>query len=72
MSIHTSKAQEKARSLGGYAGDPDVDDLWDMPKRELIEIALRLGEQAVGVEGVDFGANAVREEARVLRANKII
>ena len=41
MSIHTDAGMRKAQSLGGFAGKEENRDLWRLPKRELIELALR-------------------------------
>jgi len=71
-SIHAHRAMEKAASLGGYAGDPDAGDLWELPKRELIEIALRLGELCSDDGGFEGALERVREERRALRANGIL
>lgn len=75
MSIHTAKAQAKARALGGYAGREEASDLWDFSKRELVEIALRLGEmcRADNAEPGFEGALArVHEERKTLLENGII
>lgn len=43
MSIHIMRSQEKARLKGAFAGNEGNACLWDLSKRELIEIALRMG-----------------------------
>jgi hypothetical protein len=74
MSIHTWKAINKAARMGGYAANRDAEDLWNLSKRELLEIALRLGELCTedGEGGIDNAIKRVREESVVLRANGII
>lgn len=71
-SIHIWNSMAKAADKGGYAGNPETLPLWELSKRELVEIALRLGE----ISGDDFsleGALARVEEERVaLVANGII
>lgn len=43
MSIHTQKARAAANARGGLSGHEAARPLWDLSKRELVEIALRLG-----------------------------
>ncbi|MEL7281328.1 MAG: hypothetical protein AAGK79_13290 [Pseudomonadota bacterium] len=68
MSVHVQRAQDKAALMGAFAGDPETFDLWEMSKRELVEIALRLTME----DGVDQAAARVREERRVLKQADII
>lgn len=72
----TSKfnAMSKAARLGGYAGRPETSGLWDLSKRELVEIALRLGEICADADEitVDDAIARVWEERRILKANGII
>jgi hypothetical protein len=71
-SIHTWKAREKASRLGGYAGAPDAAHLWDLSKRELIEIALRLGQQCAENDSMEAAIKRVNEEFLALETNGII
>lgn len=48
MSVHIDKAISVARAKGGHAGHDDNRDLWDLSKRELIEIALHLAAASTG------------------------
>lgn len=68
MSIHTGRAIAKARSMGGFAGEDCAAPLWDLPKRELIEIALRL----TMAEDAEMAFIQVISEHACLRANRII
>ena len=70
MSLHTDKAMAKARSMGAYAGRPAAADLWALSKRELLEVALRLGELCA--EDAESPASRVREEVACLREQGII
>ena len=72
MSIHIWRAMAKASKMGGYAGQEKTEDLWKYSKRELVEIALRLGEICSDEGGFDNALERVREERRTLRDNKII
>ncbi len=47
-SIHTDRSIEKAREKGGFAGDHASLPLWELSKRELVEIAIRLGAANAG------------------------
>jgi hypothetical protein len=72
MSIHTWKAREKAARMGGYAGHEDAAPLWEMSKRELVEIAIRLGEICSDEAGAENGIARAIEEHRILKENGII
>lgn len=72
ISIHSWKAIEKAQSMGAYAGDPLAGPLWEMSKRELVEIALRFAERLADECTVESAVEAVKEERETLRAQKII
>lgn len=72
MSIHIWKAQEKAARMGAYAGNTEAAELWSLSKRELIEIALRLGEICADDFSVDGAIARVKEEHRILREQGII
>lgn len=67
-SIHVWKAMEKAASKGGFAGDKATLPLWELPKRELVEIALRL----TMAENVADAMSRVEDERQALKANDII
>jgi hypothetical protein len=49
-SIHIARGRDIARNRGGYAGDPTHAELWELPKRELVELVLRLAALAEGDE----------------------
>lgn len=75
MSIHTWKAYRIAERKGAWAGqDPDRwQVLAKLSKRELIEIALRLGASAAGeCDNPQAGFLQVIDERDALRANNII
>jgi hypothetical protein len=66
---------EIAASKGGAAGQSQHEPLWELSKRELVEIALHLATVAVGDEGAltDGRAHArIREELQALKANGIV
>ncbi len=71
-SIHVWAAREKAARLGGYAGDADAGHLWDLSKRELVEIALRLGQVCAEDDSLPAAIKRVNEEVEALKANGII
>lgn len=72
MSIHTWKAREKASRLGGYAGLDEAAPLWDLTKRDLVEIAARLGEACAEEGGPEKGIARAIEEHRILKQNGIV
>ena len=71
-SLHVYKSIDKARANGGYAGLKASLPLWEMSKRELVEIAARLGEICADEGGAENGIARALEEAAALRANRII
>lgn len=71
-SLHVWKAREKASRMGGYAGRDDAAPLWDLSKRELVEIAARLGELCAEEVSAENGIARALEERDILRANGII
>ena len=72
-SIHVSNSIAVARSKGGWAWMPSVVDMWGLPKRELVEVALRLGAVNAGHgDSVSAGRRAVLEELDALRENGIV
>jgi hypothetical protein len=72
-SIHAWKAIEVARRQGGFAGQDCARPFWEMSKRELIEILLRLGSLNVGLcDDADAGAALAMEEHRALKTAGII
>ena len=74
VSIHVHKAIDKANKLGALAGAPETFHLWELPKREILEIALRFALQMSG-DGETSCAELVEhvdKELRILRDNKII
>lgn len=72
MSIHTDKARKIARERGGYAGRDDAAALWKLSKRELVEIAIRLGETSAEGHGPENAISRVREELQILQDNGIL
>ncbi len=71
-SLHIWKGIEKASRNGGYAGRSETVDVWELSKRELVEIALRLGELCSDEGGFDGALQRVREERRILSEQNII
>lgn len=71
-SLHVWKAINKAADKGAYAGHPDALPLWELSKRELIEIALRLGERADGTYTVYAAVKAALGEYEILKDQNII
>lgn len=72
-SLHTQKAMNKAARMGGMAGDNRAAPLWDLSKRELIEIAMRLGAlHNGGPDSVQAGVEAVNYELAGLRRAGIL
>lgn len=70
MSIHTWKSMAVAQQRGGLAGDVDS-GLWDLSKRELLEIALRLTER--GKLGDATGAQQdLLAERSILQQNGVL
>lgn len=67
-SIHVWKGMAVAARKGGFAGDESTLPLWDLPKRELVEIALRL----TMTEDVSEAVQRVQDERSALKANGII
>ena len=67
-SIHVWKARKKAAELGAYAGQSCAAPLWDLSKRELVELALRLTMR----ETPEEATAAVEVELACLRAQRIV
>lgn len=67
-SIHSWKSINKAQLAGGFAGEDAARALWDLPKRELIEVALRL----TMAENAPDAVRQFEDERQCLKANKII
>lgn len=73
MSIHTARSRYKAAQMGGLAGAPEAAELWELSKRELIELALRLADRIDGCAGdATRCTNMVTTELTTLRAQKIV
>ena len=72
MSIHVEKAVAVARGRGAWAGEACARDLWNLSKRELVEIGLRLADQTVGLAGPEAAADRCREELAVLKGQGIV
>ena len=73
--ITRQRKQSRLKSLraGGWAGMPAAEHIWNLPKRELVELALRLGASASG--GADdslLGLERVEEEIICLKAEGVI
>ncbi len=71
-STHIWRSIEKAASLGGYAGRDTARPIWEMSKRELVEIAIRMSELALGDGDTEAAIARVIEERKILKANRII
>lgn len=75
-SIQQTKAFNVALSKGAFSASQDYavwDQLVSMSKRELIEIAVRLGASAAGeCDSAAAGIKAVFDEHEALKANGII
>ena len=72
-SIHGWKSIEKAREAGGFAGKHGALPLWDLSKRELVEIAIRLGAQVAGeCDTAEAGIVVAMQEHEALRLNGIV
>lgn len=75
-SIHNANSMKVAREKGGFAGSPENAELWELPKRELIEALLHLA--ALCTESYDVALNGTgalnraKEELAALRLNGII
>jgi hypothetical protein len=75
MSIHKWNSMEVARKKGGFAGAAENASLWDLSKRELVEISLRLASVAVGDESSLEDGRAlarVSEERDALKASGVL
>ena len=72
MSMHVDRAVKVARDRGAWAGQECARDLWDLSKRELVEIGLRLADQTMGGAGLETAVGRCREELRVLRDQGIV
>lgn len=72
MSVHTDNAIRKARSMGAYAGNSAAADVWELSKRELVEIALRLAVSSGAADNPLCAAARVRDECEILRGQGII
>jgi len=72
-SLHIDKSIAKARRMGGFAGQSRAMPLWDMSKRELVELTLRLGALAARApDSCAAGAEMAENEHRALKANGIL
>ncbi len=72
MSIHVERAVASARRRGAWAGEACARDLWNLSKRELVEIGLRLAGQTLGGEDPEAAADRCREELTVLKQQGIV
>lgn len=77
MSIHVEKSKQLARSKGAAAGDEGNAPLWDLSKRELVEMVLHLAALCTG-ESIDSAIDSAgaytraMEEHRALVANGLL
>mgnify|MGYP001167108735 CR=1 FL=1 len=72
-SANAWKSIEKAREKGAFAGVESALPLWNYSKRELVELALRLGSQAAGeADDAEAGVRAVEAERESLARAGII
>lgn len=72
-SIHIHKSIEVAKAKGGFAGEDAAMPLWNMTKRELVEIAVRLGAANSGkCDSPEAGAKAAIKESEALARAGII
>ncbi|MDS1138606.1 hypothetical protein [Nitratireductor indicus] len=67
-SIQQWKSIDRAKAAGGFAGEAEARALFDLPKRELIEVALRLTMEEDAAEAV----NRFNDERQCLKKNKLI
>lgn len=67
MSIHTRKSRETATRKGGLSGEDAALPLWDLSKRELVEMVLRLGG-ARDRDSLATGMIVVREVQALLES----
>lgn len=73
MSLHTDRSIAKARQHGAFAGQAAAQPLWGLSKRELLEVAIRLGAQAAhDPDNAAAGISTVTAELRALRDNRVI
>lgn len=68
MSVHTGRSMEIARSKGALAGEPEAAPLWELSKREILEVALRLSR----AEDAAPAVQAFRDELDALQLNGIV
>ena len=72
LSIHQSKARALAASKGAWAGTCP-EDLWKLPRRELLEILLRVAASAAGdFDNPEAGLKEIKEEYEALIAAGIV
>lgn len=67
-SLHVWKSRKKAAELGAFAGQDCAADLWDLSKRELVELALRLTMR----ETPEEATATVQVELACLRSQGIV
>ncbi len=66
-SVNAWKSIEKAREKGAFAGAEAALPLWNYSKRELVELALRLGARSAGeADDAEAGVQAVEAEREAL------
>lgn len=70
-SLHVWKARKKAVELGGFAGDERAAELWDLSKRELVELVLRLTDAGM-IGDVGEAVTQAKLELETLRMQGIV
>lgn len=72
-SIHQFKSIKKAAERGAFAANEAAWPLWELSKREILEVAIRLGAQLDGeCDTAETGVAAVERELEALRHSNII
>ena len=63
-----ARAGARKALVGGYAGRPEAAGLWGMPKRAVLEIALRLAIQLKGTpDDIGPAVELIKQEYSALR-----
>jgi len=73
MSMHTDRARALAAQRGGFAGRDCALPLWAMSRRQLVEIAMRLGAMNAGdPDNPEAGLRAAMHEHHCLLLSGIL
>ena len=73
MSLTTDKARALAQAKGAWAGKREARHLFDLPKRVLVELALRSAAQAGGeCDSFEAGLQRLCREEQHLAENSLI